>query len=543
MLNPWLAATLSGFLVFTVLYYLIALLVNIGAESFNVHRHRRLVGGLWGAHRRSHKLVGPSVDVFLPIRGEPLAVLRNTWIHVRNMVEHYKQVAGAGTQVRIYVLDDGGSHEVAAMVDHPDFRGAGFRYHARPVYQGDRTVFGPVRDWMFRGVNKKAGNLKYGYWVSKKEVDPGYREPGEFCLVLDADFAPRTDMILELVPYMVIDPDVGIVQSPQYFHIEDKEVQNWLERGAGSVQELFYRSIQQSRGQLGGAICVGTGALYRRLMLKGIGEGPSQIGHSEDLHTGFDGKRQGWKLVYVALALATGLCPSQLRAFVQQQYRWCLGSMSLLTARKFWTTEPLTDSEKAKAAQGHKIPRMGFRTRCCYLSGFCYYIHTAVFTFVGPMIPLVLLGFFPDEVRLENYLPIVPSVVYNFIVLPLWHRSPYGLAAWAVKVIYGWAHTFAIIDKLRGRELGWNSTGSNTKTGDWRVENVRWLIGGWGLLSGSLWAGMATYHMVTRNVADFAPNLFAALVYVAIIVRAISPTPEPKRRWRPRTPRHREAEV
>ena len=86
---------------------------------------------------------------------------------------------------------------------------------------------------------------------------------------------------------------------------------------------------------------------------------------------------------------------------------------------------------------------MSFRTRCCYLSGFCYYIHTAIFTFVGPFIPLVLLVVYPSEVRITNYALILPSVVYNMVVFRLWHRSPYGIEAWAVKLIYGWAHAFA----------------------------------------------------------------------------------------------------
>ena len=43
--------------------------------------------------------------------------------------------------------------------------------------------------------------------------------------------------------------------------------------------------------------------------------------------------------------------------------------MSLLTSRKFWDA------------------RMRLRTRFCYLSGFCYYVHTAIFTLVTPCHP------------------------------------------------------------------------------------------------------------------------------------------------------------
>ena len=52
--------------------------------------------------------------------------------------------------------------------------------------------------------------------------------------------------------------------------------------------------------------------------------------HSEDLHTGFDLHRMGWRLRYLPVALSTGICPDNIVAFLNQQYRWCSGTMSLL---------------------------------------------------------------------------------------------------------------------------------------------------------------------------------------------------------------------
>ena len=57
-----------------------------------------------------------------------------------------------------------------------------------------------------RGRFKKAGNLQYGF----------QRTTGEYILILDADFAPRSDLLAELLPYFA-DSRVGIVQSPQFF--------------------------------------------------------------------------------------------------------------------------------------------------------------------------------------------------------------------------------------------------------------------------------------------------------------------------------------
>jgi cellulose synthase (UDP-forming) len=51
---------------------------------------------------------------------------------------------------------------------------------------------------------------------------------------------------------MAAEPRLGIVQSPQHFRVLSG--QNWIERGAGAVQELFYRNVQVSRQYFGAAI-------------------------------------------------------------------------------------------------------------------------------------------------------------------------------------------------------------------------------------------------------------------------------------------------
>ena len=144
------------------------------------------------------------------------------------MSEYYQ-----GT-VTTYVLDDSASPELRAMA-----RDFGFAYATRPK----------------RGWFKKSGNLLWGFEVSN----------GDFVLLLDADFAPRYDLLNETLPHMDAYPDTGIVQTPQFFRVEDD--QTWVERGAGAVQELFYRSIQTARAEKGGAICVGSCAIYRRAAL------------------------------------------------------------------------------------------------------------------------------------------------------------------------------------------------------------------------------------------------------------------------------------
>ena len=112
-----------------------------------------------------------------------------------------------------------------------------------------------VRDAPEPGLVQEVRDLWFGYQVSY----------GDYILLLDADFAPRHDLLGEALPYIDAYPDTGIVQTPQFFRITDD--QTWIERGAGAVQELFYRSIQPARSRKGGSICVGSCAVYRRKAL------------------------------------------------------------------------------------------------------------------------------------------------------------------------------------------------------------------------------------------------------------------------------------
>ena len=228
---------------------------------------------------------------------------------------------------------------------------------------------------------------------------------------------------------------------------------------------------------------MGSCAVYRRKALE-QNRGMSLAEHSEDLHTGFDLARLGWGLRYVPIALSTGNCPDNILAFLNQQYRWCSGTMSLLFRKKFWRT---------------KLP---LRTRLCYLSGFLYYINTAVFAFVIPLLSITLLAFDPGILQLKNLIFFAPILIYSGVIYPMWHRVPYRLEAWSVREISAWAHIFAITDIMRGRLRGWQPSGSSKTKQDGRRRFWVGLIG-WSAGSAVLWTGLALWRMLTMTPSDF----------------------------------------
>ncbi len=454
-ISPWFWAYVP-FLVFTVGYFLISMAVTAANKDYDLAEHDRVVKS-WQPQAY------PSVDVLLPVCGEPVEVLRNTWTYVALMAAHYRG------EVNVYVLDDADSPQLRRMARE-------FGY----VYAGRSN----------RGWYKKAGNLLYGYRISR----------GEYILLLDADFAPRRDMLDETLPHMEADPTIGIVQTPQFFRVLD--TQNWLERGAGAVQELFYRNVQTSLSRYDGAICVGTCAVYRRAALDDNG-GMTLIEHSEDVHTGFDLYLRGWRLKYVPIALSTGVCPDNVAAYVNQQYRWCSGNMSMLGSSKFWKS---------------KLP---WRVRLSYLSGFFYYVHTALMTFVLPLIPIALLIALPRDLRLTNLVYMVPGLLYAGVIFPMWHRAPYRLEAYACRMVYGWAHVFTIWDVLRNNRMGWQPSGSSAKK---QGRNKRFWIGmiGWTAVTAAAWVGLCLWRMYTMDPINFMVLLAAGLFYAATAARVLA---------------------
>jgi cellulose synthase (UDP-forming) len=343
----------------------------------------------------------PSVDVFLPTYGESLEVLRNTYTFVAKM-----QWVG---ELNVWVLDDGARPNVRDLAGK-----FGFHYIVRPN----------------RGYMKKAGNLQYAFTQTA----------GDHIVILDADFCPRHDFLDHLIPYMD-DPAVGIVQSPQYF--DTAESMNWIERTAGATQELFYRWILPSRDRFDAAVCVGTCAIYRRKALEAAG-GFAQIEHSEDIHTGLFLMRAGYHTRYVPAVVSRGLCPSDLAGFLNQQYRWCNGSLVRID------NEHLAGTDL----------KMTLRQRLCFWAGVLYYVTTAI-NVVALYIPgLIMAAFFPDEVQPSQFVPFLVGLWVYLVVLPIVSRGRWRFEVLRIQMAYSYAHIVAIVHKLRGHSAGWVPTGA-----------------------------------------------------------------------------------
>ena len=388
--------------------------------------------------------------MFLPSAGEDLAVLANTYRHVSRL-----EWPGP---ISVYVLDDSAREEVRDLAWE-----FGFRYLSRPN----------------RGYLKKAGNLRYGYEHSS----------GAFIAIFDADFVPRRDYLLHLMPYTTED-DVAIVQSPQYF--DTRTTMNWVQHAAGATQTLFYRWVQAARDRSDAAICVGTCAIYRRSALE-LGGGFPKIDHSEDVYTGINLVRFGLRVRYVPIVVSKGLCPDTLEQFANQQYRWCLGSMSLLFSATF-----------------HKSPLTPMQ-RFCFWAGFLYYLDTAINVFIVSIPPILMAVLAPEAVSVNNYLFVFLALIVRMWVVPvvtMGSESMMGLTR--IQSMYSFAHALALFDVIRGRTDAWRATG--VKGGSPTARRVRRLITVWCVFELVLMWGTCLWRVPEYGWFHFLPMMaFAAM--------------------------------
>ena len=393
----------------------------------------------------------PTVDVFLPVCGEPLNVLDNTWKHVTDL--DYPRMT-------VHVLDDGAKEEVRCLAGM-----YGFNY----IRREDRPYL------------KKAGNLRHAFAQTE----------GEVIVIFDADFCPRPEFLKETTPYFM-HSDLAILQTPQFFR--RREEHTWVERGAGVTQELFYRMVQVNRNRFGAAICVGTCGVYRRSSLLPFG-GTAAIGYSEDVHTGFNCVNNGQKIKYVPRILSMGACPDEARAFFMQQYRWCMGSTTLMCNPEFWRSS-LTLVQKL-----------------CYMGGMLYYSATAMAIFTGPLPGLLLIWIRPASVFWFNIFFAVPSFVFSFVIMRVWSKQTYDLSCHRVKIVQSFAHLFAIKDKMMNTAIPWVPTGggASSKSSSKAYDSSVKLMLGWTILVTILIVGGAGWRIVSFPWYHFVPTMVLAV--------------------------------
>ncbi len=383
--------------------------INIFYTGFSVKEHDEKKDKFW-------KENNPSVDVFLPIAGEPVSLVRDTWKAVAKLnYDNYK----------VYVLED--KVDLAARKLAKEL---GFNYLSRPN----------------KGYLKKAGNMEYGFQNSK----------GEFIVVLDADFVPDLDFIQETIPYFEND-HIGLVQTPQYFETSERiHKRSPIEYGAGNVVEDFYRIVQPARDFFGAAICVGTNSIVRRSAINKTTASVGIVENAEDVANGLNMIKHGYEIKYIPLILARGICPDNPESYFKQHNRWATGSIMILFSSFFWRI------------------KMTMMQRLTYIAGGMYYISEALSLLLAIQL-FILLIFHQDSIVLGHFLWFVPYMFIKIFVIPRTKVSPMRRGTILAALVQVYTYLYATFKFMLGGSLEWIPTNAKSTTVSSSFISIVWL--------------------------------------------------------------------
>ena len=232
-------------------------------------------------------------------------------------------------------------------------------------------------------------------------------------------------------PTSTLFPDVGIVQTPQFFHVVDE--QTWVERGAGRDPGAVLpvhpdRSGPQGRRDLRRAAARSTG-----------GRRSSQNG-GMSLARALGGPAHRLRPVPAGLAAALPADRAVDRELPGQRDGVHQPAVPLV----------LRHDEPAGQAGSSGRPSCRCTAGSATWPGWPATSTPRVFTFVAPAAGDRHAGCSPPAfLLLKNLIFFAPMLFYAGVIYPMWHRSPYRLEAWSVRVLSGWAHMFALWDMMQ----------------------------------------------------------------------------------------------
>ncbi|MGY3451915.1 glycosyltransferase family 2 protein [Bradyrhizobium sp. USDA 4353] len=238
----------------------------------------------------------PAVDVFICTYDEPKEIVERSILAALALDYANKTV---------WVLDDTRRDWLRTFCDE-----VGARHLIRPDNKG-----------------AKAGNLNNALAAT------GQLSNAPVILVLDADFAPRRDFLQRTVGLLLSEPDIAVVQTPQFYYNPDPIQHNLLASGHWvDDQRFFFDVFQPAKDAWGCAFCVGTSFVVRRERLKEIGGFP-HAAISEDLNLTYTLLKRGFRTVWLNESLSFGLSAEGVPEYITQRARWCLGTIQVALLR------------------------------------------------------------------------------------------------------------------------------------------------------------------------------------------------------------------
>ncbi len=364
--------------------------------------HRKRAGDRWVPQPPRANL--PAVTVQLPLYNERYVV--------RRLIDAVASLDYPRDRLEIQVLDDSTDETTAIARARAAFwreRGVDIRV----LHRSDRAGF-------------KAGALAWGLQQAR----------GELIAVFDADFRPRPDFLLRVVPPFLADPRLGMVQT-RWSHLNADD--SLITRAEAIALDGHFVVEQTARSRAGLLMHFnGSGGVWRRACIEESGGWQSDT-VCEDLDLSYRAQLAGWRCRFLPEVDCPSELPPQMLAFKQQQARWARGSAQCL--RKL--ARPLLASRR----MGPIRKLLGL----LHLSG--YFIHPLLVLLLL-LTPVTLLVPSPlgDVSQLLGPLCLGPILVYGTGQWALYRDWKRRLLAFPVLALVGtgiaWGNTVAILQGL-----------------------------------------------------------------------------------------------
>ncbi len=292
---------MSWLSIFWVISYAI---VVIGLSLYGVHRYTMIY--LFYKYRnavpkpKGHFTELPMITVQLPIFNE---------LHVvKRLVEKVAELDYPQHLLQIQILDDSTDETTeicAAETASLKERGFDVEY----IHRVDRTGY-------------KAGALENGMTTAK----------GDYIFILDADFIPPADVLLNMVHYFT-DDGVALVQT-RWGHVNRNY--SLLTR----IQAIFldgHLVVEQTARSRAGRFFNfnGTGGMWRKQAIIDAG-GWEHDTLTEDLDLSYRAQMKGWRFIFLLDVETPAELPVDMDGFKNQQHRWTKGSVQ--TCKKLLST-------------------------------------------------------------------------------------------------------------------------------------------------------------------------------------------------------------
>lgn len=384
------------------------------------------------AFRRVHGRL-PAVGVFITVYNEPVELVRAT-AEAAMAMRHPPMIP-----VTVYVLDDGDNARMATMAWD-----IGCQY----ITRGE--------SWQGKARHAKAGNLINALWQQSGE---------DFVLILDADQVVLPQFLEESLGYFV-DPEVALVQTPQYFG-NVPESDPFCSRA-----EIFYGPIQQGKDGWNAAFFCGSNAILRRDALLHIGmvnfaeevgkrgldaalDGGeavpirpfATISVTEDMATCQRLHALGWKTIFHPKILAVGLAPDEWRAALPQKLRWAQGTLQVLLRENPLTYRPPRGAITAQDYLNSMYPSLALKPRTIGLTlgQRLNYLMTMWSYLAGPFAVIYLAA--PIIYLFTGTPPVIAYTVPYFarlIPFLIVNRVVFVIVAQGIKTFRGEQHNIAL---------------------------------------------------------------------------------------------------